>query len=118
VDVDAGSSLQIAFRSEATMGRFAASSGESLVSVDGLSAFFVLLFLADGGFVVVAFSVFLADCGFVFFSTGASNSIHFSIKKKLENFLGLNLLCLVVVAGFLEKEPFSWCSQSPKNKIQ
>jgi hypothetical protein len=86
VDDVADSSLEIAFRSEATLGRFAAGSVESPVSVDGLLAFFVPLFLADGGFAVVAFSVFLADCGFVFFSTGASNSINFSIKKNLKTF--------------------------------
>jgi hypothetical protein len=50
VDDVAGSSAEIVFRSEATMGRFAAGSGESPVSVDRLSAFVFPLILADGGF--------------------------------------------------------------------
>ncbi len=51
----AGSSVEIAFRFEATLGRFAAGSGALPVSVDGFSAFFFPLFLASGGFLVFDF---------------------------------------------------------------
>jgi hypothetical protein len=55
VEAVAGSSVEIAFRFEATLGRFAAGSGALPVSVDGFSAFFFPLFLASGGFLVFDF---------------------------------------------------------------